>query len=536
MPCLKVISLHSTFYDFGIFENAIYLVDSSANFFSYFIAGHNFAFFPVYTWVLNFIPIGIQSLALVGIQSILLALPIPFLYSRFGFFIAFSYIAYSPLWANALFDFHFDHLAVPFLLGFYLLLLNRRIILCVICAVLLMLVKEPFALASVACGFILLIIGLRRKSNPIGECTYVERLKLISGGVFLIILGAIYFFITVNYLIPYFSYGHEGHFDPSDAFSWLGGSLSDIGWTILLEPHKIIYEILATPSKLVYICVIFGSLLFIPLLYPLFLLPALPIILIALISRVPNHFDYSAHYTAGLIIPVMFSYIYGFPRAKKISEYTLSKLNHLLFNYFFKHKCLGINKKFRKLDLFIPIAAIFITSSNILFSFSPISRIFLLDKSWSYGYQAYIPTERDRIIKAQITKIIPSDPSISVSTQNTVNLSHLARRNIYLAFPQGVMNPITIYDWSYREPVDVISFMKTGMKAYAPDSKVYADFIVLDLKRPYFVTDKGCEWIYGGCKNKKIEKDFFEFVSNSNKEYSTIFMWDDFIILRRRKS
>jgi len=66
---------------------------------------------------------------------------------------------------------------------------------------------------------------------------------------------------------------------------------------------------------------------------------------------------------------------------------------------------------------------------------SPISRLFWTDKVWSYSWQAYVPTQRDAMMKAAMERYIPADPQVSVMTQNTVNWSHLAHREVYLYFP-----------------------------------------------------------------------------------------------------
>ena len=53
-------------------------------------------------------------------QASLLALPAIGLYKHFGLIPTIAFSLYFPLWYNALFDFHMDHVAVPLLFGFFI--------------------------------------------------------------------------------------------------------------------------------------------------------------------------------------------------------------------------------------------------------------------------------------------------------------------------------------------------------------------------------------------------------------------------------
>jgi hypothetical protein len=54
------------------------------------------------------------------------------------------------------------------------------------------------------------------------------------------------------------------------------------------------------------------------------------------------------------------------------------------------------------------------------------------------------------------------------------------------------------------------------------------------MKRPYFIVDKGCEWIYGQCRDKAMEKQFLDWVAYARANYDTAFERDGFMILRRK--
>ena len=171
---------------------------------------------------------------------------------------------------------------------------------------------------------------------------------------------------------------------------------------------------------------------------------------------------------------------------------------------------------------------------HVMLSPSPISRLFWSDKVWTYSWQAYVPTERVAMIKSMIEKYIPADPDISVTTQNQLNYSHLAHRKVYLPFPMGIAEPQKVMDWSSRTWDGFVVFLKTGYKPMAITYDRYADYVVLDLKRPYFLMDRGCGWIYGECRDKEIEKKFLDWVAYTRSIYDTVFERDGFMILRRR--
>ena len=131
-------------------------------------------------------------------------------------------------------------------------------------------------------------------------------------------------------------------------------------------------------------------------------------------------------------------------------------------------------------------------------------------------------------------KYIPADPEVSVTTQNTVNWYHLAHRKVYAPFPHGIEEPIQVMDWSSRTWGGFWRFVRTGEMPPAVTHDRYADYVVLDLKRPWFLIDKGCEWIYGECRDKEMEKKFLDWVAYTRSIYDMVFEQHGFMILRRR--
>ena len=533
LPLVKIFSIHTNYFDLGIFESHLSQIAIEKEWQrAFFGHAHGFALL-LFGWLYSFIPDSVVPYILIGIQSILLILPLLLFYRRFGEIGAFVYVTYYPLWVNANFDFHFDHLAVPLLAGFYFCLLYRRISWGVVCAALLMLVKEPFSLQTIACGILLLWLGISGKSIDDSPLNLAERRLLIGYGISLMITGFLFFYFSLHYLIPFFTYQGEENILDSSAFSWLGKGIGNMMINIISNPKLVFEEIFFSPNKLVYLAVIFGLLAFVPLLRPVALIPALPLLAIAMLSRQPNYYDYNTHYTAGLIVPVIFAFMLALSRAKCVWERAINFIiTNIRYPSEFKNSLMGGRNQHQ---LFYILLFVWILSGHILLSPSPISRLFWSDKVWSYSWRAYVLTERDEMIKSAIKKFIPANPDVSVSTQNTVNLGYLAHRKVYLPFPIGVIEPQKMMDWSNRSLGEFWNFvLDRGEKSPAILYNRYADYVVLDLKRPYFIEDRGCEWIYGKCRNKKIEKEFLDWVAITKSIYHIDFEQDGFMILRRK--
>ena len=536
LPLAKVFSIHSSFFDLGIFESISYRIAETPDLHLSLAASHVHALFPIYGWLYGLFPSSLAPYFLIGSQAIFLALPVYFLFRRFGLFVSFVYIAYYPVWVNAFFDFHFDHLAVPLLLVFYLALLDRRIVLAVFSATLLMLVKETFALQTLACGVFLLLATFHNKSVWHEPLDKFDKYKLLAGSLWLLIVGGGYFILATHYILPYYGFGDSGGFHGGIAFGWLGNSLTEMLSTIILSPHIIILKIISTPGKLAYLGVAFGLLAFIPLFRPAFLIPALPMLAIIMLSEAPEHYNYNSHYMAGLIIPLIMAFTLGLPQAKNVWGKLCKK-----FIYPFLctgHSITSRNSSERQDVLFRGsfywLLGLFVLVGHMLLSPSPISRLFWSDKVWSYSWQAFVPTQRDAMIKTAIQINVPANPEVSVTTQNTVNLAHLAHRKVYLPFPFGITEPYKLIDTPNQNWSDFLRFLKTGYKAKNIRRDRYADYVALDLKRPYFLLDRGCRWIYGECLDKDMEKRFLDWVAFTQSKYDTIFENDGFMILRRQ--
>ncbi|CAD7776739.1 MAG: hypothetical protein KIIPBIDF_00803 [Candidatus Methanoperedenaceae archaeon GB50] len=145
------------------------------------------------------------------------------------------------------------------------------------------------------------------------------------------------------------------------------------------------------------------------------------------------------------------------------------------------------------------------------------------------------------MIKEAIKKYIPDDFNVSVSTQNSVNCAHLAHRHYYFCFPKGVTKPAKVPDFSNKSLIglwtvikDLVSGQWTVDKRkrlpttdYRLPTKIikttdyrliWADYVVLDLKRQWFINDRGCNrWKGGQCHDPAFSQKFLKLVEETKK-------------------
>lgn len=60
-----------------------------------------------------------------------------------------------------------------------------------------------------------------------------------------------------------------------------------------------------------------------------------------------------------------------------------------------------------------------------------------------------------------------------------------------------------------------------------------ADYVVLDMKRPWFLIDIGCQWIFGQCTDRNIAEEFLAWSEIARQTMTLIFEEDGFLILKR---
>ena len=495
MAVLRYYSLHSAVYDMGLSINNFYMI--SEGYWERLFLSHIQPLGFFWSLLYKILPTYLVPIFILLGQALLLTLPVIGLYRFYGLLPAFAFLLYFPLWYNALFDFHIDHLAVPLLFGFFLMEKKGKIGFAVVCGILLALVKEIFAIQAIFCGIYLFLIRKHR----------------IEGSI-LILISSAYFFISLVYLKVYFNPSidvvRNDLIDWHTTYSWLGSDFTQVALTLLTQPHWVAEKVFTDPERLKYLIYLFGALGFIPLLRPGILWITIPILAHSLLSSEPKHYGFTYHYTAGLIIPNIIAFSEGLPKAKKMWDRI--KLKKLWFD---------------------PILCSGLLICHILLSPSPIGRKFYSPNSWNYHYSTYLPSDRDRLIKEALKTHISSDPNIIVSVQNSINFHYLMERKVFRIFPYGAAEKSKYYTQRLTFG-QLTEFMRTGKTHRIHIENKFADYVVLDLKRPWFNGDQACEWVSGKCKDGTgFKSSFMELIEKSKRNFEIIFNQDEFIILQR---
>jgi len=541
LAVMKYISFHTSLWDLGWQDHVVFNIirDHQWRFLFY---GHAHLFGLFYGFLYEFIP---SPILLITCQTLAITLAGLFITQKWPKAVEYNshqaqiinyqlqailivlYFLYFPVWYNCLFDFHFEHLFVLFSAMFYWVVIYNSpsvprlqkhqpatnyqlptkiavFFICLLCC----LVKEVFALSAVMMGVYVII-----------------RKRWWITGSLIVICSLLYFVFVEYYAIPYFLAGKDSASIWQEAFGYLGSNMKEILLNLLTHPWLIITEFFSDWGKVFYFIAIFGPFLFIPLLSPLELLPALPQFFISILSHSPKHYTISHQYTAGLIVPVFMAFIMGLSKADKL-------VNSLwLFISGKRETTINYQPQNHKLLTGILMSSLLF---HILLSPSPISQMFWRNKVWSYGWQAYIPTKRNKMIKEAIKKYIPADPNVVVSTQNSLNWSYLAHRKYYFCFPTGVTEPAKVPDFSNKGLRQFLKYI-TNHKLQTPNYKlIYADYVLLDLKRLWFIKDMGCnKWKDGQCYDQTFSKKFLNLIKETKKKYSLIYEKDGFMIFHR---
>jgi uncharacterized membrane protein len=325
------------------------------------------------------------------------------------------------------FDFHADHLIVlTFFAIFYLLLTHETFNLKIKLSILLLSIlswtfKEPLILSVALMGLFITI--------------HQSKEKIL--GITIFITSLIFFYLVTHILFPYFrnqevtvaiikgDYNNLHH-----AFSYLGNNISEAIYTLITTPSTIFNAIFNDIGKAFYLGAVLIPFALLPLLKPIYLIPALPAIAISLLSTNPNHYAPVHHYTASVIPPLFIAFLFAY------------KANY---------------KKFNKSTINLLLIAVISGSIFVSWAYSPLplSRFFHLE-SIKYHYSSYIPELRNERIKKLIKQYIPNNQNITISLQNNLFYHPLLHKKNYYVFPNQIQT---------------------------------ADYIILDTKRTKYVID-----------------------------------------------
>lgn len=469
--------------------------------------------------VYELMPVSIAPYVLIGSQVGILLISALYIYRNFGWIPALALMLYLPFWRNALFDFHFDHLAIPMLTAYFIFCKKEKYVVAAACSLSLCLIKEPYALQTVSCG--IYFAWLAWQSN-----TQKVRVKIAFLALIQILFGMGWFYVATNWVMPYFSDGVRGALD-GGAFSWWGASIGSMILNLITHPLSLLEEVLFTPKKIIYLIVIFGSLGFFPLLKPAKLIVALPPIFIALLARQENYYSYTEHYTAGVVIPVILAFQDAAPVVIKKLQFITGKVCKIF--------CTKALIEFKKeppngyYNIFILCPVLL---AHFLLVSSPLGLNFWSNKLSGANWHTYVSSARERMIKNALELNIPNSLEVAVSAQNSINWGNMPYRRFYYLFPMGVLESSKHINWGNRSLQGFFDYVYTGQKDVSSIFYKKAEYVVLDAKHPIFYNDMGCSWLYGACTNLKVEADYKRAVDYAFTRSNIIFENDGFAILK----
>lgn len=457
-------SLLSNIADLGFYVNNISnVIENPAIIFT----GHISPFLYIFGLIFKLFPFLSKSFFLINFQLFVLALTIGILYKHFNNISALILLLFFPTWTTILFDFHIDILLLPIMLCMYITIRSQNSILIFTLGCLLCLIKEPYSLVAAGFGVFILIES---------KYSQINSNKII--GLLLILLGFSYFFCVSFILLPIFNDSAMGAMSGS-AFNWLF-SISDHIYSF--QFNLLFWEMIY--KKILLLLILFGSTGFASLIYIRYLIPGLPVLGISLLSATTEYYDYSNHYMIAMSIPVILSIHYFF--------YNFTKIHYL--------------NKF--ILVFTPLLVTF-----MYLGYSPIGRLFWVDKIHEYSYKSYLNFNRTSIIRRALNHYL-EDKIYSISSQNNIHLDIISDRKSMNIFPKAV--PIL------------------NLNKYYGETSIASDLIVLDLKKPLFIYANGCNWIYGSCTNKSFINKFDSILDAVNLNYYILFEYDGFLIYKRR--
>lgn len=416
LAVLRYTSLHTSSYDMGTYDNKIWRISvaSLSAIPSEVSQGHFQPILIFYALAYKVIdsPIIIQVLQATAMVSGVVPL---YLIAKehlhkplLVLLISVIYLLYPPVEFNAALDFHPDHLYVPLMLWAFYFAEKGNYWKGILFAGFGAMVKEPLILGTAFFGLYLILV---KKKYLIGISTFI---------IFILM-----FFIVVFFVCPYInqvpSLDRTG-FSFVNTISMSGGSK-----IALLTDALLMWKV----RKLLFIYFLFAPLLFLPLLGWKRLLPAIPLIVLPLMSTLSLHSSIDSQYTAGVIAPAFVALIFAF---KTLEER------------------LGVT--------YVKAFAVLVLAMTLTFNVANGPGLFSIS-FWKTGWaeiwhkSAFSRGEHEDILEEIIHKV-PSNPTIVVASQGNINHARLAHRYEYWLFPDR---------WE-----DV-------------------DYIILDTKRPLMVGD-----------------------------------------------
>jgi len=475
LSCFKYLALHSTVSGLGRILSDLYSIHNTGHWWLAF-TGQARPLLLVFSAIYRLVPDQAAPFVLLILQALFLALPAFWAARRYGGLAALAYALYFPVWTNALNDFHLDHLLIPLLFCFLAAARSERFGLAAWLGLLPCLIGEYAALTTACCGVYLYAVSRRRPA-----------------GTVLMLVGLLLFFLETTWIVPFCTAGTP---------AWAG-------WTGLFAgAGQAVGGTSTTPWLTLTAC--FGALLFLPLFRPKVLLPALPALGLILFSG-PEAAGWTAPATAGAAGALFFSFCEVLGPLRELARQS------------------GIGSRRFGATVFSMLLLV-----HVFLAPSPVSRLFLTGGSFAFGMEAYEPTARDAAILAAILRSVPDADTVAVVSQNTLNWGALAERHHYASFPLGVFTPVPVRDLTETTWKDFWTFIRTGKTDSLPVRSWQAQYVLLDLTRPWCVRDRQCPVPATGGPQQPVARDFNALVLQARQEMDTVYDQGGFVILRRR--
>ncbi len=282
----------SSALDLGYFDQAAYLISQGmtpiVSFWGYhFLGGHAdwimylvAGFYRIYPDVHWLLAIQAIALALGAIPSFALARQAG-LSAAHARAIALMYLLYPLIFNLNLFDFHPEVIALPLLITAIWAARARRLVMFTLCIIFSLGCRDALSITIAALGLWLILFEKRRASGAIA-----------------LALGIAWFLIATQWLIPHF---RPAGVESVARYAYLGNSVAEIALNLLLKPQLILGRIFSIES-LFYI-----FLLLLPIGWCMswrqltYLLPALPTLIINLLSELSLQRDLLHQYSLPVI-------------------------------------------------------------------------------------------------------------------------------------------------------------------------------------------------------------------------------------------
>ena len=465
LPQLKLFSLHTTFFDLGLYANDLFKYRGDWS------SIHHLNFFlPLYAKIYNSIGITISTKVLLFIQSTILLACALLVYKTYGRIIATLFFLSYPIWYTNLFDFHYEHLSVLFLLLFFIFFNQGNLFFSFSAAIILMLTKEIYALTTVMCGFYYIVFFvLNRNAGSLLMPKLKVNYNLFYYGIALMLIGLSYFIHAISLstnAVPVDGTVNSPQSSIANAIADLFATYFHGFFDRLTDSPK---QILMGFAFVLLPIVSFGLL---PLFSPIALIVSIPTFVIAIFSSNPLHHSLTSHYSA-ILLPALCqaSFVTLIYKRRELNKYLIA----------------------------LPAVLYFMISPG------PLSYLFFSNMSWGYGFRAYLLTNRDYIIKDLLYKNFGSDNRSSISVQNNINHPVLYNRNSISTF----------------QALDVHA------------RSILPDYIIIDTKKPLFLADQSCQYRFSRCTDNQFVDKYNNEVNKIKNYFHVADEYDGFYIYKR---